>query len=78
LPAVHVRVGAKKSSILVKKENDSAPFRVVDHALLGIAALEFHRGFAKAINYQFFACPRALGTAILRFTVKEQIPINYQ
>jgi len=38
----------------------------------------FHSGFAERINYQFFACPRAFGTAILRFTVKEQIPINYQ
>jgi hypothetical protein len=65
-------------SFLVEKENDAAPFRVVDHALLGIAALEFHSGFAKAINYQIVACPCALGTAILRFTAKTQIPINYQ
>lgn len=67
---MHVR--AKHLSFLVEKENDAAPFRVVDHALLGIAALEFHSGFAKAINYQSFACPRALGTAILGFTAKSK------
>jgi hypothetical protein len=62
---------------LCARDADSG-FTALDHALLGIAAMEFHSIFAKAINYQIFACPRALGMAILRFTVKEQIPINYQ
>jgi hypothetical protein len=38
---------------------------------LGIVALEFHSEFP-----EFFPCPGAPWTAILRFTVKKQIPIN--
>ena len=38
---------------------------------LGIAALGFHSGLA-----EHFPCPRVPWTAILRFTVKKQIPIN--
>jgi hypothetical protein len=39
-------------------------------------ALVFHSGFAKPINYQFFSLSPRPWMAILRFSVKKQIPIN--